>query len=239
MLGDPELARPIREALTADGRPPGGPSATVVVLGTGLDRMLTHVWAARSFGAGVRPWGDYLAAEVRRTSLSPRVDLAAVAETWAGRVGSGRVHVVIGDPRLAARLAGRRRAVPHGVELSADAVELARRTAPVVGTLVTPERRSLLMWHRFRPTLAAYPGPSLLVPRRHRAWLAERTDDLRRRLSAGGYAVHGDLPGPSERPGVTVPDEEGVLALAMRVLLGPAIGSPVASDLADLAGEGM
>ncbi len=238
MLGDPELARPIREALTADGRPPGGSSATVVVLGTGLDRMLAHVWTARSFGAGVRPWGEYLAAEVRRRSLSPRVDLAAVAETWAGRVGSGRVHVVIGDPRLAARLAGRRRAVPHAAELSADAVELARRTAPVVGTLVTPERRSLLMWHRFRPTLAAYPGPPLLVPRRHRAWLTERTDDLRRRLSAGGYAVHGDLPGPSERPGVTAPDEEGVLALAMRVLLGPPIGAPVASDLADLAGEG-
>jgi hypothetical protein len=239
MLGDPELARPIREALTADGRPPGGPSATVVVLGTGLDRMLAHVWTARSFGVGVRPWGDYLAAEGRRRSLSPRVDLAAVAETWAGRVGSSRVHVVIGDARLAARLAGRRRAVPHAAELSADAVELARRTAPVVGTLVTPERRSLLMWHRFRPTLAAYPGPSLLVPRRHHAWLTERTDDLRRRLSAGGYAVHGDLPGPSERPGVIAPDEEGVLALAMRVLLGPTIGAPVATDLADLTGEGM
>ena len=238
MLGDPELARPIREALTADGRPPGGSSATVVVLGSGLDRMLAHVWTARSFGAGVRPWGEYLAAEVRRRSLSPRVDLAAVAETWAGRVGDARVHVVMGDPRLAARLAGRRRAVPHAAELSADAVELARRTAPVVGTLVTPERRSLLMWHRFRPTLAAYPGPPLLVPRRHRAWLTERTDDLRRRLSVGGYAVHGDLPGPSQRPGVTAPDEEGVLALAMRVLLGPPIGAPVASDLADLAGEG-
>ena len=117
-------------------------------------------------------------------------------------------------------------------------MELARRTAPVVGTLVTPERRSLLMWHRFRPTLAAHPGPSLLVPRRHHAWLTEHTDDLRRRLSAGGYAVHGDLPGPSERPGVTAPDEEGVLELAMRVLLGPPIGAPVASDLADLAGEG-
>lgn len=237
MLGDPELARPIREALIADGRPPGGPSATVVVLGTGLDRMLAHEWTARSFGAGVRPWGEYLAGERRRSSLSPRLDLAAVAHHWAGRVGIGRVHVVVGDTRRAARLAGRRRPVPDLTELSADAVELGRRTAPVVGTLVSPERRSTLMWHRFRPALAAYAGPPLLVPARHHAWLAGCTADLRRRLSAGGYAVHGDLPEPSVRPGVTAPDEEGVLALAMRVLLGSPIGARVAPDSASATGE--
>jgi hypothetical protein len=238
MLGDPELARPVREALIADGHPPGGASATVVVLGAGLDRMLAHVWTARSFGAGVRPWGEYLAAERRRTTLSPRLDLAAMAETWAGRVGNGRVHVVVDDTRLAARLAGRRRALPVLTDLSADAVELARRTAPVVGTLVTPERRSHLMWHRFRPTLAAYAGPPLLVPRRHHGWIAERTADLRRRLSAGGYAVHGDLPEPSVRPGAPAPDEERVLALAMRVLLGPPIGAPAGSVVATVTGEG-
>jgi hypothetical protein len=232
VLGDPELARPLREALIATGRPPGGRSATVVVLGTGLDRMLAHLWTARSFGAGVRPWPDHLAAEVRRPTLARRIDLADLAQAWAGRVGSGRVHVVLDDPRLAARLAGRRRPVPDLAELSADAVELARRTAPVVGTLVSPERRSLLMWHRFRPTLAAHPGPPLRVPPAHHPWLVERTEDLRRRLAAGGYAVHGDLPGPSGRPGVTAPDEDGVLALALRVLLGPPIGAPVASDVA-------
>ena len=237
MLGDPELARPIREALIADGRPPGGPSATVVVLGTGLDRMLAHEWTARSFGAGVHPWHEYVAGARRRDSLSPRLDLAAVARHWADRVGSGRVHVVVDDTRLAARLAGRRRPVPDLTDLSADAVELARRTAPVVGTLVSPERRSQLMWHRFRPTLAAHSGPSLLVPSRHHAWLARCTADLRRRLSAGGYAVHGDLPEPSVRPGVTAPDEEGVLALAMRVLLGPPIGAPVVPDSASATGE--
>jgi len=237
LLGDPELARPIREALVADGRPPGGPSPTVVVLGTGLDRMLAHEWTARAFGAGVRPWPEYLVGERRRASLARRIDLAAVAHTWAGRVGGARVHVVLDDPRLAARLVGRRRPVPALTELSADAVELARRTAPVVGTLVTPERRSRLMWHRFRPTLAAYVGPPLVVPRRHHGWLAEYTADVRRGLSAGGYAVHGDLPEPSVRPGATAPDEEGVLALAMRILLGPPIGSPVAPAAARLTGE--
>jgi hypothetical protein len=227
VLGDPELARPIREALIADGRPPGGPSATVVVLGTGLDRMLAHVWTARSFGAGARPWREYLAAERRRADLSPRLDVAGLARTWADRVGTGRVHVVVDDVRLAARLAGRRRPAPALAELSADAVELARRTAPVVGALVTPERRSQLMWHRFRPVLAAYAGPPLLVPSTHHAWLTERTAHLRRRLSAGGYAVHGDLPGPSLRPGVPAPDEEAVLTLAMWVLLGSPAERPV------------
>jgi hypothetical protein len=230
LLGDPELSRPVREALVADGRPPGGAGATVVVLGSALDTMLTHLWTARAFGAGVRPWRHWLAAEAGRGTQPPRVDLATLAESWSSRVGAGRVHVVIDDQALAARLVGRRRPVPAPAPLSADAVELARRTAPVVGSLVTPERRSLLMWHRFRPVLAAHPGPPLLVPRGHHAWLAEQTEDLRRRLSRGGYAVHGDLPEPSERPGVTAPDEDGVLALAMRVLLAPPVGAPVATD---------
>jgi hypothetical protein len=225
LLGDPELARPLREALIADGRPPGGTSPTVVVVGADLDRMLAHVWTARSFGAGVRPWPDYVASESAHRRMSPRIDLAAVAARWAGRVGSGRVHVVLDAPERAARLAGRRRAVPDRVELSADAVELARRTAPVVGTLVTPERRSLLMWHRLRPVLAAYDGPPVRVPEHHHPWLVEQTADLRRRLERGDYAVHGHLAEPAGRPGVTAPDEAGVLALAVQVLLGPPIGA--------------
>ena len=81
------------------------------------------------------------------------------------------------------------------------------------------------MWHRFRPVLAAHAGPPLRGPApAPRLARRERTGDLRRRLAAGGYAVHGDLPEPSERPGVTAPDEDGVLALAMRVLLGPPVG---------------
>jgi hypothetical protein len=91
------------------------------------------------------------------------------------------------------------------------------------------------MWHRFRPTLGAHAGPPLVVPQRHHPWLAERTADLRRRLSSGGYAVHGDLPEPSERPGAPAPDDERVLALAMRVLLGPPIGVPVAVPVAGSA----
>jgi hypothetical protein len=153
------------------------------------------------------------------------VDLATVAETWAQRVGAGRVHVVLDDERRARRLVGRRRRVAPAPPLSADAIELARRTAPVVGTLVTPERRTALMRHRLRPVLAEHPGPPLRIPRRAHAHLVRQTADLRRRLAAGNYAVHGALAEPRRGPGVYAPDEERVLALAMQVLLGPPIGT--------------
>jgi hypothetical protein len=237
-LGDPEVADTLRATLAATGRPPGGRRATVVVAASDVASMLVHVWTARALGAGARPWGDWLASEVRRDGLPPRADVATVAEQWVPRVGSGRVHVVVDDPRRAARLAaGRRRRLAMPSPLSADAVELARRTAPVVGTLVSPERRTALMRHRLRPLLAAHPGPSLQVPHRHLAWLEEQTGRLRSRLAAGDYAVHGVLPAPDRRSGATAPDEERVLALAMQVLLGSAIGSPVAEQPAPQAEE--
>jgi len=84
------------------------------------------------------------------------------------------------------------------------------------------------MWHRLRPVLAAHPGPPLRVPERYDPWLRDRTADLRRRLAAGDYAVNGTLLEPAHRVGVQAPDEERVLALAMRVLLGPPIGTSLA-----------
>jgi hypothetical protein len=155
--------------------------------------------------------------------------------------------VVLDDPRRAARLAGLRKP-RDSTDLSADAVELARRIGPVVGSLVPPEHRSRLLWHRLRPALAGFDGVALLVPDRHRPWLAERDADLRGRLTRGDYAVHGDLPPPVPRPvprqvpqpgpsadsqGVAAPDDERVLALAMQVLLGAPIGPTV------VAGEGV
>jgi len=231
VLGDPDVATPLRDTLTADGRPPGGRRATVVVAGSDLASMLVHVWTARSLGAGIRPWPEWLASEVRRRDLPVRVDLATLAEAWVPRVGAGRVHVVLDDPRRATRLtAGLRRRVPTARPLSADAIELARRTAPVVGLLVTPERRTALMWHRLRPVLAAHPGEPLRLPSRLRPWLEDQTVVLRRRLAAGDYAVHGALAAPDDRPGVAAPDEERVLALAVRLLLGPPIGSAPAQQ---------
>jgi hypothetical protein len=234
VMGDPEQASTLRDHQLAHGRPPGSRRATVVVAGTSLDAMLVHVWTARSLGAGVPPWPEWLAGVVRRRGVPDRIDLPALAGAWVPRVGTGRVHVVLDDPKLATRLvAGRRRRIVMPRPLSAEAVELARRTAPVVGSLVAPERRTSLMWHRLRPVLAAHPGPELRVPRRHRGWLDRQTDDLRRRLVAGDYAVHGALARPAERVGVDAPDEERVLALAMHVLLGPPIGTTLAEQPAE------
>jgi len=229
LLGDPDLTDVVRDVLVADGRPPGGRRATVVVAGTDLSSMLVHVWTARSLGAGVRSWPEWLATQARR-GLPDRIDLPTLAAAWVPRVGAGRVHVVLDDPRRTGRLVGRRRRVAPAPPLSADAVELARRTAPVVGSLVAPERRTSLMRRRLRPVLAGFPGPDLDIPRRYRPWLVEQTAGLSRRLASGDYAVHGVLPAPAERRGVTAPDEERVLALAMQVLLGPAIGTPVAEQ---------
>jgi len=229
LLGDPEVVAPLRAALVADGRPPGGRRPTVVVAGSDLASMLVHLWTARSLGAGVRPWSEWLRMELRRGPVPDRIDLAARAAEWVPRVGADRVHVVLDDPRRVARLVSRRRAGTL-TPLSADAVELARRTAPVVGTLVTPERRTALMWHRLRPVLAAHPGPPLRLPRRLRPVLAEGTAELRHRLSAGDYAVHGVLRDPAEQRDARVPDDERVLALAVQVLLGPPIGTRPAQE---------
>jgi hypothetical protein len=230
LLGDPEVADPLRDALVADGRPPGGPRPTVVVAGSDLSSMLVHLWSAQSLRGGAKPWPEWLSARARRGGVPHQVDVARVAETWVGRVGTRRVHVVLDDPGQAMRLAGARRRLPASTSLSADASELARRTAPALGTLVTPERRSMLMRRRLRPVLAAHLGPQLRIPRRHGAWLLACTHDLRRRLATGDYAVHGALPEPVDRRGVTAPDEERVLALAVQVLLGPRIGTPQAEQ---------
>src|SRR4051812_23047826 len=98
LLGDPEITAPLRYALVASGRPSGGSRPTVVVAGSDLGAMLAHVWTARAFGAGVRPWRDWLAVETRRPALLPRIDLATIANAWAPRVGAGKVHVVLDDP---------------------------------------------------------------------------------------------------------------------------------------------
>lgn len=223
ILGDPELADPVREALVADGRPPAGRAAEIAVMGTDTGRMMTDAWTARCFGGGAPPWPQWYAAQVRRGALPPRVDLAGVAEVWARRVGHGRIHIVL-DPRALPSVVGGRRGlgvIARRLDLSADAVELARRTAPVLGLLVSPEARARLLRSRLRSWLEAYPGPPVVVPPRHRAWLAGRASDLRDRVVAGDYAVHGDLAvlAPVHRPGVVAPSENGVLALAMQVLL--------------------
>lgn len=223
LVGDPILADPLRTELTLRGRPPGGRGATVLVVGTDLGRMLVDAWTARSFDEGGPAWRDWVAGLRRRRAVPPRVDLVRAADTWAERVGRGRVQVVL-DPALVPRLTGVRRALPGLPELSADGVDLARRISPVLGLLVVPAERRALLRETLRPRLAAISGPPLVVPAEHAQWLHRSAVRMRDDLLGAGYAVHGDadslLP-PRGRAGLGVadPSDAGALALAVRLLL--------------------
>lgn len=216
LVGDPWLADPAREAMIAHGRPPGGRGATVLVLGTDLPTMLVDTWTARSFSDGAPAWDDWLGSFVARRQLPPRIDLVRAARHWGGRV-----RIVL-DPAALPRLLGVRRGVlPTPPVLSADATDLARRTGAVLGLLVLPERRTELLRAGLLPRLAAAGGPALVVPAPREEWVRRRAERMRESLLADGYPVVGDpdvlLPRP--RAGVEGPREDGVLELALRLLL--------------------
>lgn len=220
LVGDPELADPMRAELIARGLPPGGRGATVLVLGTDLGEMLTHAWTARSFAEGGPGWREWLQPLTRRKALPPRADLVGAARTWAARVGVERVQVVL-DPSLVAGLVGVRRPLSIPRQPSADAVDLARRVSQVLGLLALPPRREALLRDALRPRLLAIPGPALVVPSEHADWVHARATRVRDALLRAGYAVHGDPDSllPVDRTGVPEPSDAGVLALALRLLL--------------------
>jgi hypothetical protein len=218
LLGDPALADPWRAELVARGRPPGDRAATVLVLGTDLGRMLADVWEHRCFGDGGAGWRRWLDALARRDALPPRADLLRIAETWSGR--RGRVVVVL-DPAAVPRLVGVRRLAPPPGPVAADAADLARRVAAVLGLLVPPHERHALLQGVLRPRLAAVPGPAPVLPAEHRDWAHARAVRLRDDLLRAGYAVHGDPDAllPRDLAGAAEPSDAGVLGLALRMLL--------------------
>jgi hypothetical protein len=223
LQGDPELADPIRTQLVARGRPPGGRGSTVFVLGDHLDQMVVDAWTASCFDEGASRWDSWLGSRARRNSLPPRIDLPHVARTWAGRVGPGRVRIVL-DPKAVPRLVGVRRAFTLPDDVPADGLELGRRIASMLGLLVPRERRRALLRQTVRPRLAALPGPRLGVPPEHADWVQRRAVRMREAIRRAGYPVQGDpdrlLPAPADHGRVAVPSEAGALALAVRLLLG-------------------
>jgi hypothetical protein len=222
LVGDPVLADPMRAALVAQGRPPGGRGSTVLVLGTDAGTMLTHAWTAGSLADGAPAWRDWLAGRARGRALPRRVDLLRTARAWAERVGPERVRVVL-DAAEVPRLVGVRRPLPGPHPLSADATDLARRVGQVLGLLASPGRKRALVHQALLPRLVAVGGPPLVVPPEHADWLHARAVRVRDGLLRAGYAVHGDPDRllPVERAGVPEPSDAGVLALAMRLLLEP------------------
>lgn len=220
LVGDPALADPMRAALVARGRPPGGRGSVVLVLGTDVATMVVHAWTARSLLEGAPAWGDWVDAVARGRALPRRVDLLRVARAWTDRVGPERVRIVL-DPGEVPRLVGVRRPLPGPHPLSADATDLARRIGQVLGLLAVPGRRRALVHQVLLPRLVAVPGPPLVVPPEHAAWLHTRAVRVRDGLLRAGYPVHGDPDRllPADRAGAPEPSDAGVLALAMRLLL--------------------
>lgn len=228
LVGDPWLADPVREALVARGRPPGGRGAVVLVLGTDLPTMLADAWTSRAFDDGCPPWREWLDPFTAGARVPPRVDLERAAAEWSRRAGRGHVRVVL-DPAALPRLVGVRRSLPAPPRLSADAVDLARRVAGVLGLLVLPDRRAELLRATLLPRLLDAPGAPLGVPAGHDSWVRDRATRMRDRLLRAGYPVHGDpnalLPRHgAERGASSGPSDAGVLALAVRLLLGSSGG---------------
>ena len=190
------------------------------MLGTDLGTMLVDAWTARAFSEGGAPWPDWLGGFAGHNRVPPRADLVAFARTWAERVGTDRVQIVIGTEQLPS-LVGVRRALPVAPSYSADAVDLARRISAPLGLLVLPDQRARLLRETLGPRLSEAPGAALGIPAAHAEWVRGRAARMRDALLRAGYAVHGDPDAlvPDAAAEGSTPDDAGVLSLAVRLLL--------------------
>jgi hypothetical protein len=201
------------------------------VLGRCVDAMLADAFEARALDTGGPAWTSWLDVLAARNQLAPRIELADVARAWSRRTSAERVTVVL-DPARVGRLVGVRRGLTVPETLSADAVDLARRVAAVLGLLVGPERRAALLARTLAPRLRGRPGPRLSIPEQHRAWVDERADRMRRRLQRAGYPVVAsagttgrrsaaplDALLPTYPQGVQHVADSGVLQVALDLLL--------------------
>jgi hypothetical protein len=228
VAGGPWLALHARDELLRRGRPLGAdPRSRTVVVGDDAAAMLVDAYTARAFGAGVSSWERWLGRGPDR-ALPPAADLAAGARRWAATAGPGGL-VVVADPALLPQALGlpdRARARLAPPRPGADAVDLARRVTAPLALLVVPDERRRLLRRVLLPQLlhdaTAHAAPPLGVPREHLPWLVRRAEQVRDDLRDAGYPVLGDLrrlvPDAAAATGAG-PDDAGVLALAVRLLL--------------------
>jgi hypothetical protein len=156
-----------------------------------------------------------------------RIDLPRVAGHWADRVGSQRVHLVVAGDQ-----AGLHRAAADALGLSDLAVDTGRAAVPLyspaavdvlrrlnaVLSIRVDASRAQLLRDRVLPRLLQGPdGSGLQAPERYRDWSKQRAVGIQNRLSAEGYAVHGNLDD-------LVPGHDDVTP-----------GNPVRSDVLDTA----
>lgn len=222
LAGDPLEAATVRHHLASRGRPPGRAAAETLILGGPLDQMLADVWTRRCFERGSGGWLEWLRFWQQRNDLPPRIDLPAVAERHE------HPRVVLDRSRLPHLLGVRR--LPPPVRPGADAAELSRRIATVVGLLVPPDQRAALMTQTLLPRMPATTTPPVAVPDQHREWVRAAAERMARRLSRAGYPVVGDpvvliprtglVPTESATPArPSVASGQLVLDLAVRMLV--------------------
>ena len=214
LAGDPLLAAAARTDLIRHGRPDGGAGTVTHVLARDLPTMLADAWTWRSLTDRAPEWEDWLAMLERTGRLPEELDLVRQA-----RDAGEDVRVVLDPALLPGALGIEEVAAP--VTLGADAAELARLVATVVGLHAgdgTPD----LMVRGFAPRLAHAPGTPLAVPERSWAWVDAQARLLHAALCAGSYDVLGDpdlvLAPAAPAPGRS-PQEHAVLDLALRTLL--------------------
>lgn len=220
LAGDPSVVLSLRDQLLRAGRPPGGRHPTVLVVGTGLELMLAHSWAARSRQESTEPWEEWLAGLVELGRLAPRSDLTEIADRWSATPGVGGVRLVL-DPAAVPGLVRATTMCWRPEEPGADALELIRRVGIVLGGRVPGDQRRRLLLRGLTPRVASLPGPRLGIPAEYDDWVAEQAERLRDQVSSGRYPVIGnpDLVLPRPRPDRRSPVADGVLDVAIGLLI--------------------
>ena len=198
LVGDPEIADPLRAQLVARGRPPGGREPRIVVVGTDLATMAgTRLDPPRPHRGRdrVARLAARCCTNAARCRPAPTCSPSAAPGSSAGRQGPGARRA-----RPGRRTPAGRRPAP----LTTPAARAGRggRAGPPgrvrTGLLVLPDVRETLLTTRLRPRIeaaaAGVPDAApLVVPPAHRDWFETAAEKMRQGIQRAGYAVHGDL----------------------------------------------
>lgn len=223
LVGAPSARTRVRTALDRAGVRQGTRAPVTVLLADDLAGMLADLWSWRVRQGVVAGWRWWIRHWAERDQLPPRIDLPAVARTWAARVGAENVHVLVGPdhwPDVAPLVGSRRHLGPIPAEPpSAVATELVRHLNGVLAVLADPTEHQRVLDTALPDPLTA-PGPRLELPARHREWATRHAERCADELRVGGYAVHGDVEGLLPvTEGARTPSVSAVLDLALQSLL--------------------
>lgn len=224
VAGDPWLRTELQRQLRTHGYAPRR-NSRVVVAGAPLPVMLADAWTHACFERPVVGWEEWLGQWRDGGGLPPGVGIAAIAQRWAARVGSGRVQVVVDETQLPRALRRPRLAPVRRPGRTSSG--LARRVAVSLDLLApVHEHRSLLR----DGLLARLPDDCFdvdlpVLPAEHRGWVAERGDRVAARLQRAGYPVDrgqwsGDGRAASGHTDFVTSGASGALGLALRLVLG-------------------